>query len=41
MPERYVTKRGHQFKCDKPLHRRGGGVKMTVLSVTWFLNDPK
>ena len=25
MPECCVTKRGYQLKCDKPLHRGGGG----------------
>ena len=39
MPECYVPKRGYQLECDKPL-QRGGGVKMTIFSVTYFLNDP-
>ena len=41
MPECYVTKREYWLECDKPLHRGGGGVKMTIFSVTHFLNDPK
>ena len=40
MPECYVTKRGYQLECDKPLHR-GMGVKVTMFSLTYlFLNDP-
>ena len=29
MPECYVSKRGYQLECDKPLHR-GGGIKRTI-----------
>ena len=39
IPECYVTKRGHQLEFDKLLHR-GMGVKITIFSVTYFLNDP-
>ena len=41
MPECYVTKRGYELECDKPLHRGGWGVTMTIFSVTYLLNDPK
>ena len=35
MPECYVTKRGYQLECDKPLHR-----DVAIFSLTYFLNDP-
>ena len=32
---------GHQLKCDKLFYRRwGGGIKMEMASVKYFLNDP-
>ena len=31
---------GYQFECEKPLHK-GVGVKMTIFSVNYFLNEPK
>ena len=39
LQECYVTKRGYQLECDKLLHG-GGGIKMAIFSVTYFLNDP-
>ena len=39
MPDCYETKRGCQLQCDRPLHREVG-VKMTIFTVTYFLNDP-
>ena len=39
MPQYYIAKREYQLEYEKPL-QRGVGVKMTVSSVTYFLNDP-
>ena len=38
MSECYVTKRGYQFKCDKPLHMGilVGGDNMTIFLLRTF-----
>ena len=39
LQESYVTKRGYQLDRDKLL-RGGGGAKIALFSVTYFLSDP-
>ena len=39
MTECYVTKKGYQLECDKPLHRRSRG-QNNNFSATYFFDDP-